>query len=352
MTPMSSKSSARHAGARRGLATAIAALLLELIAGSSAIAEPVVVGGLGIVADAPFFIGIEKGYFAAEKIEIRVERFRSAADMTAPLSTGQIQVAGGGLSAGLFNAFERGWPVRIAMARSRDTPGFSSDILLVREDLRHTIKSLGDLKGRTIAVNAPFGALHYMMGRVLESANLSIRDVNIVFMGWPDMGPAFDNKAIDAGAVTEPFGVRYTERKLAYPFLRAADILKQPALEVAVILYSKAWIDASPDQVRAFTVAYLKGVRDYYDAMRGGPSRSWVVPILMKHTSLKDEALYQRIQWSYMDPNAELLTASLDEQQDWYVKNGAMKKKLDTAKMIDSRFIEYAVGRLGRVAVK
>jgi NitT/TauT family transport system substrate-binding protein len=86
--------------------------------------------------------------------------------------------------------------------------------------------------------------------------------------------------------------------------------------------------------------------------MHGGPSRSWVVPVLMKYTSLKNKALYQRIEWSYLDPNAELLTASLDEQQDWYVKNGAMKKKLNTDKMIDSRFIEYAVGRLGRAAVK
>ena len=33
------------------------------------------------------------------------------------------------MSAGLFNAFGRDLPIRVAMARTRDTPGYSSDTL-------------------------------------------------------------------------------------------------------------------------------------------------------------------------------------------------------------------------------
>ena len=90
-------------------------------------------------------------------------------------------------------------------------------------------------------------------------------------MPWPDMGTAFANQGIDAGALVEPFTTQYADRKLAFPFRMAADVLRDPPLEVSVILFSKGWIDRSPDQARSFSVAYLQGVRDYYDAMRGGP---------------------------------------------------------------------------------
>ena len=35
---------------------------------ASASAQPVKIGDLGILADAPFYIAIEKGYFAAEGV--------------------------------------------------------------------------------------------------------------------------------------------------------------------------------------------------------------------------------------------------------------------------------------------
>ena len=38
---------------------------------SAASAEPIRIGELGIVADAPFYIAIEKGYFAEQKLEVK-----------------------------------------------------------------------------------------------------------------------------------------------------------------------------------------------------------------------------------------------------------------------------------------
>src|SRR5262249_6161560 len=148
-------------------------------------------------ADAPYYIGIEKGYFAAENLKVTLEPFGSAADATVAISTNRLQVMGGGPSAGLFNAFARDWPVRIAMARTRDMPGYSSNTLIIREDLVGTIKTMADLKGRTIAVNAPSGALHYMVGKMLETAGLTVNDAKIIYMSWPDMGTASTTKAID-----------------------------------------------------------------------------------------------------------------------------------------------------------
>src|SRR3954471_18144876 len=101
------------------------------VAAVGAQAQGIKVGDFGIIADAPYYVAIEKGYFAAEKLQVTLEPFGSAADATVAISTNRLQVMGGGPSAGLFNAFARDWPVRIVMARTRDTPGYSSNTLII-----------------------------------------------------------------------------------------------------------------------------------------------------------------------------------------------------------------------------
>lgn len=318
---------------------------------ATATADPVKIGDLGILADAPFYIAIEKGYFAAEGVEVKLERFQSAAQATAPLSQNQVQVVGGGVSAGLYNAFARDWPVRIVMARTRDTPGFSSDTLVLRNDLKDKIKSPKDLKGHIIAINAPASVLHYMLAKLMESDGLTIDDVQTVSMAWPSMGPGMESRAIDGGTVVEPFAELFSQKKISFPFRRAADFMKPP-LEVSVMLYSKEWADKNTDQAKAFSVAFMKGVRDYYDAMKGGPKRAEVIEICIKYTSLKDKALYEKMQWSYMDPNAEISLEGLRDQQDWYAKQGVVAKKANLDGMIDRRFLDHALQKLGKVDVK
>jgi NitT/TauT family transport system substrate-binding protein len=316
---------------------------------ATAAAQPIKIGELGIIADAPFYIAIEKGYFAAEKLDVSLERFNSAAQATAPLSTNQIQVIGGGVSAALYNAAARDWPVRIVMARTRDWPGYSSDTLILRNDLKASVTSARDLKGKMIAINTPASVLHFMLGRFMETDGLTINDVQTISMAWPNMGPGLETKALDGGMVVEPFAAQYAQKNIAFPFRRAADFMKKPPLEVSVMLYSKAWMDQQPDQAKAFSVAYLKGVRDYFDAMKGGPKRAEVVEICAKYTTLKDKAMYDKIQWSYMDPNAEISFDGLRDQQDWYAKQGFVAQKANIEAMTDRRFLDYALAKLGRV---
>jgi NitT/TauT family transport system substrate-binding protein len=325
-------------------------MLIAAIVGSTAAgAQSVKFAELGIDADGPVYIALEKGYFRDAGIEVTLERFTSAAQAMAPLSTNQIQVAGGAPSAALFNAFSRGWPVRIVFSRTADHPGFSVDTLSVRTDLQSVVKTLQDFKSRKIAVNAPNAGLQYMVGKMLESVGLTIRDVNVVYMPWPNMGPAFTTQAIDAGALVEPFVTQYAESGVAFPFKRAADVITNPPFEVAVILYNADWADQHPDQAKAFAVGYLKGARDYYDAMKGGTQRKDVVATLMKYGRLKDPALYDKMQWGYADPNGDFDIRSLRDQQDWHASQGSVPNKVDVGAMIDHRFLDYALQKLGRV---
>lgn len=315
-------------------------------------ADTITISDLGIIADGPVYIGIEKGYFKERGIEVKRMRFGSAAETTAALSTGELQFSGGAVSAGLFNAFARGWPVRIAMARTRDVPGFSSNTLSIRSDLKDQVHSMADLKGRKIAINAPASGLEYMLGSMLEAEKLSLKDVDVVYMPWPNMGPAFEKKAIDGGTLVEPFVAQFSQRGQAVPFKRAADHFKNDALEISVILVNKEWMDNNLKLAGEFTLAYLKGVRVFYEAMMGGSNRPEVIDIISRYTKITDKKLIDDVPWSYMDPNGRVARESLRAQQDWHALRGTIPTKVNVDDIIDERLIKSAVDQLGVVAGK
>jgi ABC-type nitrate/sulfonate/bicarbonate transport system substrate-binding protein len=93
-------------------------------------------------------------------------------------------------------------------------------------------------------------------------------------------------KAIDGAAVSEPFIVQYQDRKLAFPYLRASEVLVKSRLETAVMIYNLDWMRSHPEQAKGFAVAYLNGARDYLDMTRGGSKRKEAIDIIVIATSL------------------------------------------------------------------
>src|SRR5262249_35548498 len=76
---------------------------------------------LGSSSDGGIFIASDRGYFKQEGIDLDIQRFQTLVDMVAPLSTGQLQIAAGGLAASLYNAANREVGIRI-VADKGSTP--------------------------------------------------------------------------------------------------------------------------------------------------------------------------------------------------------------------------------------
>ena len=80
----------------RVLALALGAAL----AGGAALAQTKVrVGNVNTVSDVGIYIADRKGYFKAEGLDVEFVGFKSAAQMIAPLGSGQLDVGGGTVSA-------------------------------------------------------------------------------------------------------------------------------------------------------------------------------------------------------------------------------------------------------------
>ena len=80
------------------------------------------VGVQGSAANAPIYIGYERGYFRQEGLNVELVLLPSANELIPALAAGHIEVASGGIAAGLFNAIARGIDVRMVSADSASMP--------------------------------------------------------------------------------------------------------------------------------------------------------------------------------------------------------------------------------------
>ena len=75
-----------------------------------ALAEPVTIAIVPSVPAASTLIAEEKGYFRDAGLEVTIERIDSMGKAVAFLAANHVQVAQGGINAGIFNAIGQGLP--------------------------------------------------------------------------------------------------------------------------------------------------------------------------------------------------------------------------------------------------
>ena len=311
-------------------------------------AQPVRIGVVETASEAGIHVANERGYLTELGLTPEYVRFESATFAVAPLSTGEIEVASGVVSAALFNAINRGVELRIAGPQSRYEPGHSQVQLMLRRDLADadTLRDYADLRGRTFAVNAFGSTMELLAERALQRGALVPSDANLVQLGFPDQLTAFANRAIDAGLIAEPQSTLAVDRGVAVKWREASDW--SPGIQVSMILYGPTYVSRNPDAGQRFMTAYLKGVRDYHDAIVAGRGdREAIVDIMVRNTPLKDRALYERMRWVYIDPNLGIVEDDLRATLQWLVDRGLVERATDLNLAIDRRFAQHALAALG-----
>lgn len=157
-----------------------------------------------------------KAYFEASgegkglDYEISWSRFPAGQPVHEAFNAGAIDLSRTGDSVFLF-AYAAGGPAR-AVSAVVYQPTFME--LLVQP--KSGIKTVADLKGRKLAVNAG-GGPHLMAFDLLEQAGLKREDVQLVFLTPLDAKPAFASRAIDAWLTWAPYSTLAKEQNEAIP---------------------------------------------------------------------------------------------------------------------------------------
>ncbi|HEX6511814.1 MAG TPA: ABC transporter substrate-binding protein [Chloroflexota bacterium] len=299
--------------------------------------------------NAPLYIALERGYLRDEGIEVQSIAIPGALDAQVPqLASGQLDVGGGGFVPGLFNAVGRGIPVHITAIGALHTPG-RSQLIVARKDLADSgqLKSYADLKGKVFARPAALGIATIAIEKALQLGGLQSGDISYADIGQqPDTVVALANKKVDLAYLSEPFATQSIEKGFAVKWREMADLV--PNHVASIWVYSSRLTQDQAEVGRRFMVALMRGMRDYEDAFGKNKGRAEIVDILVKHTPVKDPALYDKMQAIAEPASGEFPMDTLQEDLDWLKAHGALQEPAPAlSDVVDKRFVDYALQRLG-----
>lgn len=131
-------------------------------------------------------------------VTVRWVEFTAGPQMLEGLNVGSIDFACVGETPPVFAQAARADLVYVA----NEPPAPAAEVVLLPQG--SSITSPGDLKGKRVALNRGSN-VHYFLVRLLESAGLKYSDVQVVFLPPAEARAAFENGAVDAWVIWDPF---------------------------------------------------------------------------------------------------------------------------------------------------
>ena len=313
------------------------------IAGSAAQAEPqtVRVQLVRALAQAPYYIAVANGYFEKENLAVETTYVRSALDTIAPLATGQLDVSFGAATAGFFNAAARGFDMRVVAAMGVQGPVMATQPL-IRKALWDdgSVRSGKDFRGHKVAINAPGDITEYFFTLTARKYGISLKDINIVPLGFGEQLAAFKNGAIDAGALPEPLSS--TAQLAGTAVLDKADVDVGSGAITTFVFFGTKFMHDRPQTAVAFLRALVRGARDAQGSYLKDPK---IAASIAQQTSLKVDAVQNATPYA-IDPNLDIekFEKGLREQETVHRENGRLNYSgdLDFKKVIDPSLVHEA----------
>lgn len=293
------------------------------------------------VSNGAMLIAVERGYFKEAGIDVEMQDIDTAADALSLVAQGQLQIVGAGVSAGYFNAVDRGLPVTITISRVAFPAGHN---LMIRPDLKDEIKSMKDMKGRNIASNGPGSISTYEIGKMLEPHGLTLNDVNIKIFPFAQYAVAFANKAVDAGLVIPPWTLSYEKQGIALPFGDADKLVPGP-VTISVNFANTDWLAKNTDVANRFYLAYLKGGRDWCQGYHGAPVRNEIIDLLIKSKVETRREVLDGF-WTARPVDGRVDEKSILDVQKFYLEQKMIKKTFPIEKLVDYSFVDWATKQL------
>jgi len=307
----------------------------------------------GAVSDAGLFIAIERGYFRDLGVSVQLDTSGAggSGEVIPLLASGQVDISGRALAAALVNAVLQGIRVPVVADKGQLRRGVGFHALAVSKKLfdNGTVKTIAQLRGQKIALQSGDSAMEIVeIAKVLQTAGLTPRDIEVTTIRPSDMIPALQNASVAAANLAEPTAtIAIDQQGVATALLRGdsyVDILGN-GFPIAGLIFAPSIV-----QDRALTVgllaAYLKAVRVYNQAVSDPSIRNEVIDILIKYTTLKDRPLYDKMVWPGLAADGRFDTSFLEQAQDLWLARGAIKQKVPIDQLVDFSFLEDAAKQL------
>jgi len=248
-----------------------------LLSPAAKAAEAVTIGTVGQASANlwPVFIGLNKGFFAAEDLKIDVVYVQSSAQLVQQITAGSLDIC---MSTGLVD------PMRAI--------GMGASIAIVRVEVqappyaliaKPAIKSLKELKGKVISLGGPKDITRIYVERMLEPNGVKPGEFDMVFAGaTAARASALLAGAVDAAILLPPFNFQAVAAGFSDLGL-TIDYVKDLPFSGTVV--NVRWANANKATLQKLLAAHTKSVAWFEDER----NRTEAVQILMAVSKLKQD---------------------------------------------------------------
>lgn len=247
------------------------------------------VGYVPVMVFAPIFVAKDLGYYAEEGLDVQLEPFPGGADPVVLTASGELDAAFVGVGPAFWNGASQDLPMKIIAPGHAEGDPVATPLMISKASCEDgSITSVADLKGKKVSVNAR-GATEYWLDAALSTGGLSIDDVQLEVLPFPDAVAALESGAVDAAMVGEPLATRAEQDGIA---VRLASSFPVQDVQPTAIIGNEEWMNDNPEQAEAFVTGYMRA------------------SLLLANGGLDDPAV-QAIIESYTGVPADLVAASV-----------------------------------------
>jgi NitT/TauT family transport system substrate-binding protein len=307
---------------RRSLVQSATALLgAAFLPAPAGAAETVTVGTVGQASANlwPVFIGINKGFFAAEDLKVDIVYVQSSAQLVQQITASSLDIC---MSTGLVDplrAIQMGASIAVVRVEVQAPPY----ALLAKPN----IKSLKDLKGKVISLGGPKDITRIYVERMLEPNGVKPGEFDMVFAGaTAARASALLAGAVDAAILLPPFNFHavsagFTDLGLTIDYVKD--------LPFSGTVVNIAWANAHKSTLQKLLAAHTKSVAWFEDER----NRAEAVKILATVSGLKQDDVEKAYDFMrkghFFEPTGKVSKAKLGNLAKAMVSLGDLPDSID-----------------------
>ncbi len=223
-----------------------------LLAGTAWAGETIKLGMSTWIGYAPLYLAKEKGFFQKRGLDVDVVVIESPADRRAAFAADRIQGFATTVDTHVMTAAAEN-PIPVKQVLALDDSHGGDGIVSKKE-----IKTVKDLKGKTVAAQLGAGASYFWLNYVLSQNGLKLSDIQAVDMKAGDAGAAFVAGKVDAAVTWEPWLSRAKDTPFGHVLL-ASD--KTPGIIVDSLGFKPDFLKRRGEDVKKIIAAWNEAVQ-------------------------------------------------------------------------------------------
>lgn len=307
--------------------------------------ETVTLAYVPIMKFATAYVAAERGLFEEYGLEVNFERVASGTEAIAFLGEGTVDVGGIALVASTFNAWGQGIDLRIIAPGGLEPEENSPTHFVVNTELSESgeVTSIKDLEGRTVGVSGgPGSGAEYLVAKFLETAGLTIQDVELTNVAQPDMPSALESDALDAALLGSPYAETAIQEGFGISLGDVAEVA--PGAMTVAFVASGQFVNERPEVAERFALALMRAAR----LMQGDDYLSEEnIDAYLAYVDTTAEDLREGTPVIY-DPDQQIPTDQISDIERVHRENGRTEydEPVDINTVAETKFMEFARSQL------